>query len=103
MIRTLPLLLFIPSLALASNQFGDPESGKIKSPSCVFCHGQDGTASNPAYPHLKGQNAQYLFKSMKDYQDGNRTGALAEMMKVQLSRLNDQDLKDISAYFSSQE
>jgi len=102
MIRTLPLLLLIPSLALASNQFGDPELGKVKAPSCVFCHGSDGTASNPAYPHLKGQNAQYLFQSMKDYQDGNRTGALAEMMKAQLSRLNDQDLKDISAYFSSQ-
>jgi cytochrome c553 len=40
---------------------------------------------------------------MKDYQNGNRQGALAEMMKAQLSRLNDQDLKDIAAYFSSQQ
>jgi cytochrome c553 len=40
---------------------------------------------------------------MKDYQQGNRTGALAEMMQAQLSKLNDQDLRDIAAYYSSQE
>lgn len=90
------------SLSLANPNFGDAKLGKIKAPSCIFCHGKDGISPNPAYPHIKGQNAQYLFQSMKDYQDGNRTGPLAEMMKAQLSRLNDQDLKDIAAYFSSQ-
>lgn len=102
MIRALVFLSFLPSLALANTQFGDAELGKVKSPSCIFCHGTDGTASNPTYPNIKGQNAQYLFQSMKGYQDGNRQGALAEMMKAQLSRLNDEDLKDIAAYFSSQ-
>ena len=100
--RTLLLLLALPSVALANNDFGNPELGKVKAPSCVFCHGSDGIAPNHAYPHLKGQNAQYLYQSMKDYQDGNRKGALADMMKAQLSRLNDQDLKDIAAYFASQ-
>ena len=104
MIRVLVLASFtlFSSISLASPNFGDAKLGKIKAPSCIFCHGQDGIASNPAYPHIKGQNAQYLFQSMKDYQDGNRTGPLAEMMKAQLSQLNDQDLKDIAAYFSSQ-
>jgi cytochrome c553 len=103
MIRVLVFLALIPSLAFADASFGDAKLGKVKSPSCIFCHGTDGTASNPSYPNIKGQNAQYLFQSMKDYQNGNRQGALAEMMKAQLSRLNDQDLKDIAAYFSSQQ
>ncbi|MEF1291036.1 c-type cytochrome [Vibrio sp. M260118] len=97
------LLSLTPLFATASSEFGNAELGKVKAPSCVFCHGTDGTASNPSYPHLKGQNAQYLYQSMKDYQDGHRQGALAEMMKAQLSQLNDQDLRDIAAYFASQE
>lgn len=100
--RLLALVFLIPSLSFANDNFGDPQLGKIKAPSCIFCHGVDGTASNPTYPHIKGQNAQYLFQSMKDYQDGKRKGPLAQMMKAQLSRLSDQDLRDISAYFSSQ-
>jgi len=96
------LLLLTPLFATASSEFGNAELGKVKAPSCVFCHGSDGTASNPSYPHLKGQNAQYLYQSMKDYQDGNRQGDLAKMMKAQLSQLNDQDLRDIAAYYASQ-
>lgn len=96
------LLLLILSPFTQAEPFGDPQLGKIKAPSCVFCHGQTGIAVNPSYPNINGQNASYLFQSMKDYQNGNRKGPLAEMMKAQLSRLNDEDLKDIAAYFSSQ-
>lgn len=96
------LLLLLLSPFSQAELFGDPELGKIKAPSCIFCHGQTGKAVKPSYPNINGQNAQYLYQSMKDYQQGNRTGPLAEMMKGQLSRLNDQDLKDIAAYFSSQ-
>ncbi len=86
-----------------ANDFGDPDLGKVKSPSCVFCHGANGQAVNPSYPNLNAQNAQYLFQSMRDYQQGNRSGPLAEMMQAQLSRLNEQDLKDIAAFYSTQE
>lgn len=80
---------------------GNPIEGQKKSPSCVFCHSVEGPEPNPAYPNLKSQNEQYLFNSMKDYQEGARTGAMAEMMKAQLRHLNDQDLRDIAAYYSS--
>ncbi|WP_347366609.1 c-type cytochrome [Vibrio vulnificus] len=81
---------------------GNPELGKVKSPSCVFCHGTSGVAANNAYPHLAGQNEQYLFDSMKSYQNGQRTGPLADMMQAQLQRLNDQDLRDVAAYYAQQ-
>lgn len=38
---------------------------------------------------------------MKAYQNGERLGDYAEMMRAQLSKLNDQDLKDIAAFYSS--
>ncbi|POF57790.1 cytochrome C554, partial [Vibrio vulnificus] len=53
-------------------------------------------------PHLAGQNEQYLFDSMKSYQNGQRTGPLADMMQAQLQRLNDQDLRDVAAYYAQQ-
>ncbi len=102
---SIALTIFSALFSLSSNatEFGNAELGKVKAPSCVFCHGATGEAVNPSYPNLKNQNAQYLYQSMKDYQLGNRTGALAEMMQAQLSKLNDQDLRDIAAFYSSQE
>ncbi|WP_047043407.1 c-type cytochrome [Vibrio mexicanus] len=84
----------------ATASTGDPIAGKMKSPSCVFCHSVSGPESNPAYPNLKSQNELYLFNSMKDYQNGLRGGAMADMMKAQLQHLNDQDLRDVAAYYS---
>jgi len=93
-------LLFISTAASADPLTGDPKLGKIKAPSCPFCHGIDGIGVNADYPNLNNQNAEYLFNAMKAYQDGERKGSLAEMMKQQLSKLNNQDLADIAAYYA---
>lgn len=99
LIFSIPLL----TLSLATQALeGDPDSGRIKSPSCVFCHGADGKALNPSYPDLHGQNEQYLFSAMKAYQNGDRIGPLAQMMRAQLQKLNDEDLHDIAAFYASQ-
>ena len=90
------------SLSSHATEFGNAELGKVKAPSCVFCHGQNGIAQNNTYPNLNSQNPQYLFNAMKAYQNDQRTGDYASMMKTQLQRLNDQDLKDIAAFYSSQ-
>jgi len=94
------LMLHLPMASQASSNFGDPQAGKIRAPRCVFVHGTNGVATNPTYPNLNDQDAQYLYQSMKAYQNGERVGPLAEMMTAQLSRLDDQDLKDVAAYFA---
>ncbi|EKO3456324.1 c-type cytochrome [Vibrio fluvialis] len=81
---------------------GDPVLGQQKAPSCIFCHGSDGKAVNSSYPNLKGQSENYLFSSMKAYQNGERSGPLAQMMQAQLQKLNDEDLRDIAAFYASQ-
>lgn len=78
---------------------GDASLGPLKTPSCRFCHGINGVATQDSYPNLQGQKAPYLFNGMKSYQNGEREGGLAEMMKKQLSKLNDQDLADIAAFY----
>ncbi|MEZ8042330.1 cytochrome c [Vibrio sp. 10N.222.54.F12] len=101
--RSFTLLLLTLSPSLHASNFGDPELGKMKSPSCIFCHNPTGETSNTAYPKLSGQDSTYLYNTMKAYQNGDRQGAYAEMMQTQLSKLNDQDLKDIAAFYTSQQ
>lgn len=106
-IRHVFLLAISTALTLASGAhakpFGDAQIGQVKSPSCVFCHGSTGQSANPNYPHLNGQDATYLFNAMRAYQLDERTGPLAQMMKAQLSKLNEQDLRDIAAFYAAQE
>lgn len=101
-LRTLLLTSLIFTSTVYANPFGDAEKGKVKAPSCVYCHGTNGLSSNDAYPNLAGQSPKYLYDSMKAYQDGLRTGPLAEMMKAQLRMLNDEDLRDVAAFFAEQ-
>jgi cytochrome c553 len=100
--KSIILVTAFLSYAVQANDFGDPELGKMKSPSCIFCHSPTGPSTNNAYPSLSGQDPIYLFNAMKAYQNGERQSDYAEMMRAQLSKLNDQDLKDIAAFYSSQ-
>ncbi|GLR73272.1 c-type cytochrome [Aliivibrio sifiae] len=93
--------IFLLSLISFGAISGDAKLGQMKSPSCVYCHGTTGEAINSTYPNLDMQNEGYLYSSMKAYQNGERTGPLALMMKAQLQRLNDQDLKDIAAFYAN--
>lgn len=86
---------------LGESYQGNASLGPLKTPSCRFCHGIDGIATIPSYPNLRGQNERYLFNSMKAYQNGERKGDLADMMRTQLSALNNQDLADIAAYYAN--
>ena len=93
-------LIFILFISFNTSA-GDAKLGKLKAPSCVFCHGQIGKAVSSSYPNLNMQNEAYLYSSMKSYQNDERKGPLAQMMKAQLQRLNDQDLKDIAAFYAN--
>ena len=99
-IITVIALIAISSVADA-NEFGNPELGEMKAPSCVFCHNPNGAPSQANYPNLNGQNSLYLFNAMKAYQNDERQGAMAELMKAQLQNLTEEDLKDIAAFYST--
>lgn len=71
---------------------GQTKKGEEIAQSCVGCHVLGGAA-----PLLDGQIGAYLFKQLKDYQDGSR---MNELMTGLVRGLSDQDLADIAAYFS---
>lgn len=81
---------------------GDASAGQSKSVTCTACHGSDGNSTIPMYPHLAGQHAQYLENALKAYRDGQRTGGTTAMMVPMVSGLSDQDIADLSAFYSQQ-
>ena len=74
------------------------QTGPTKQ-ACIECQGADGAApTDPTYPLLAGQYADYIARALVDYRDGKRKNAV---MVGQAGHLNDQDIADVSAYFAS--
>ncbi|KUJ83036.1 cytochrome c4 [Microbulbifer flavimaris] len=78
---------------------GDPNAGKAKAAQCAACHGADGNSISPAFPKIAGLGEKYLFKQLMDVKTGERE---IPQMIGQLDNFNEQDLRDLAAYFASQ-
>ena len=90
--------LFASAPTLAA---GDAAAGKAKSAICASCHGADGIAVIPGYPNLKGQNAQYIESSLKAYKNKQRSGGNSAVMQPMAAMLNDADMANLAAYYST--
>jgi cytochrome c553 len=66
---------------------------------CVACHGKDGIGLTPDYPNLAGQHADYIVRTLRDYQQGNRKNAI---MPPFVSALSEADIAAAAAYYASQ-
>ncbi len=91
-------LLVIGAQAKAS---GDAARGAAVGETCLGCHGLTSYSNvYPTYkvPKLGGQHAAYLATALKAYRSGERSHPT---MRAQASRLSDQDIEDIAAYFAS--
>ncbi|OGT21155.1 MAG: hypothetical protein A2V90_07180 [Gammaproteobacteria bacterium RBG_16_57_12] len=77
---------------------GDPATGEEKSATCQGCHGADGNSPSADFPSLAGQNATYIIKQLQNFKEGKRSN---ETMSAMAATLEDQDMADIAAYFSS--
>ena len=95
-LAVIALMVSVPTLAA-----GDAAAGKAKSLICASCHGADGIAVIPGYPNLKGQNAQYIESSLKAYKNKERNGGNAAVMQPMASMLNDTDIANLAAYYST--
>ena len=79
---------------------GDPVAGKAKSLVCGSCHGADGNSTLAINPKLAGQGKAYLYKQLVEFKSGVRQNAT---MAAMVMGLNDEDMHDLAAYYSSQE
>jgi cytochrome c553 len=99
-----PTTLTLAALALAIGstvEAGNPGRGLEKSQACQACHGKEGNkAVTPDTPILAGQHEDYLVHALKAYRSGDRNNAI---MNGQASALSDQDIRDLAAWYASQE
>ena len=98
---SLLLTLGVTGIAQAAGTavVGDAAAGQAKTAVCGACHGPDGNSMAPNFPKLAGQGDRYLLKQLHEIKDGKRQ--VLEMTGL-LANLNDQDLADIAAFYSSQ-
>ena len=91
------LALFAASAALPA---ADLQAGKeLASGTCASCHGPEGrTPAAPNYPILAGQYRDYLLRSLRGYQSGDRENAV---MNGMVSGLSDRDLQNLAAWYAS--
>ncbi|GIU41801.1 cytochrome c [Shewanella sp. 10N.261.52.F9] len=97
---SLLLILLFWTTAAAADYDPSFKIGKEKAKVCMTCHGEDGISTIDPYPNLRGQKMGYLISSLKDYQSRQRTSGLAILMQQQADTLSEQDMKDISYYYS---
>lgn len=86
----------LPALPAAAQ--GDAEAGRKKAQQCATCHGIDGLAQVPIAPHIAGENFTYLQTQLRNFRSGKREH---EIMSVVAQALSDEDINDLSAWYSS--
>ncbi|MCG7811865.1 cytochrome c, partial [Alteromonas sp. MCA-1] len=102
-------LLVCMSLGLSATAMaeGDAEAGKAKSAVCAACHGPDGNSMIDMNPKIAGQHEKYIVKQLTEFklasQTGGEEGRNNAVMNGMADPLSEQDMKDLAAYFSSQE
>lgn len=103
-IATALVTVFISTSTLAQ---GSIEAGKLKAISCAACHGQQGNSLIAMYPNLAGQHAKYIVKQLTEFklasQTGGEKGRNNAVMNGMSMALSNQDILDLSAYYSSLE
>lgn len=96
-------VVFSPELtaALAS---ADPGRGALLSQTqmCASCHGNNGVSWSSQWPSLAGQPAEYTYKMLVDYAEGDRAQTKrAYMMHAIARELSEQDILDLSVFYAS--
>ena len=93
---------FVTATAQAQDIKGDAKAGETKNAMCTGCHGIKGyQASFPEVykvPMISGQSAKYIASALNAYKKGERKHPT---MRGVAEPLTDQDIADLSAYYSN--
>ncbi len=70
-------------------------------PGCGQCHGAAGQGVGTTFPKLAGQSAEYITSQLKAWKDGKRTNDPLHLMTGISSKLNDDQVAAVAAYYAS--
>jgi len=92
----------VTGASLAQEVKGDANAGQTKNAMCIGCHGIKGYQSSfpEVYkvPMISGQSANYISAALHAYKKGDRKHPT---MRGVSETLTDQDIADLSAYYSA--
>ena len=92
----------VTAASLAQDIKGDAKAGETKNAMCIGCHGIKGYQSSfpEVYkvPMISGQSAAYIGAALHAYKKGDRKHPT---MRNIADSLNDQDIADLAAYYST--
>ncbi|MGZ5025898.1 MAG: c-type cytochrome [Methylobacter sp.] len=77
----------------------DATAGEQKAAACAGCHGPKGNSSNVQWPNLAAQQSTYLVNQLTAFKSGQRINPVMQSMAA---NLNNDDIANLAAYFSSQ-
>merc|ERR1712066_61943 len=95
------ITVLIMNYSIVHANTGNIEEGKKKSLECTACHMSDGNSSVTIWPKIAGQHFGYIYKQLKYFKEGEKGPRYNPIMLGIVHKLSDQDLLDLSAYFSS--
>jgi cytochrome c553 len=71
-------------------------------PACMACHGPTGAGNpGPAYPHIGGQQADYVARRLQEYRAGTTSESdphLFNMMATVAKSLTDEEISSLGSY-----
>ena len=70
-------------------------------PGCGQCHGAAGQGVGKTFPGLAGQSAEYIMSQLKAWKDGKRTNDPLHLMTGIASKLSDDQVAAVAAYYAS--
>jgi cytochrome c553 len=70
-------------------------------PGCGACHGASGQGVGKTFPKLAGQSAEYIASQLQAWKDGKRTDDPLHLMTGIASKLNDDQVAAVAAYYAS--
>ena len=93
------ILIFVVQLVFTVSAIagGNAAAGKEKSKACVACHGESGMSAVATFPNIAGQYEDYIYVALTSYKSGSRNNAI---MSGIVAALDEQDMKDLAAYYA---
>ncbi|MEX2496686.1 MAG: c-type cytochrome [Woeseia sp.] len=71
-------------------------------PACRHCHGPGNVAENPHFPHLAGQNEDYLRRQLELFKRDARGGTpYAPLMSQVAEGLTQEQMREVAAFYAS--
>lgn len=85
--------------ALGGEAWADRAPEQIVRERCQDCHGITGQSSDPDYPKLAGQNADYMTRQLANFKTGVRTN---RDMQREVADLTGGEMRALALYYSEQ-